>query len=122
MNLKNNFPLFDIQTGYGLGNMYQGLYSPYNNFTNYMIEAKCPRNEALLDFLAYKFACDEFRLFLDVYPNHKQIQDLYIKTLEEYHHKKNYYENKFGILDPYNCKNINDYIQGPWPWENRKGD
>ncbi|MBS5114853.1 MAG: spore coat protein CotJB [Erysipelotrichaceae bacterium] len=120
--IGNNFPLFNPETGFMLGNLFEGLYSPYKGFTNFKLNP-CNEKEALhQQMLAFKFAAHELNLFLDMHPDNQNMLSLF----HQYNTIYKQLEDKFvSLYHPITVNQVNQHsnewvwINSPWPWENQ---
>ncbi len=117
-----NFPLFNVETGYALGNLFEGLYSPYKSFTNYPLTPTNEKEKLHQQMLMYKFAAHELNLYLDVYPNDQKMIQLFNQYNQTCQQLTNRYTSMYG---PITTDNINPqsnqwtWSNSPWPWENQ---
>ena len=115
---KNN--LYDPYQGFIRGNLYKNLYDPYKIQNPYEIKPMNEQAEMLTYIDALCFACIDLNLYLDVYPDNKEIIDLYNKYNNEKKDLTRKYEELFGplVLD---SETLNSYPWAwndkPWPWE-----
>ena len=120
--LGNNEPLFPVETGFMMGNLFEGLYDDYRGFTNYPLQPTNQQEALLYSLLAYKFAFHELNLLLDVDPNNHPLLHLFHEYHKKYLDLVAQYTSLYGplsTLDSHDHQTF-DWIQGPWPWENRK--
>lgn len=105
--------------GYIKGNMYKNLYKPYMEYKPAKLIPKNEQDELLLNINQLEFAAHDIRLYLDNYPNDREM----IKKFNEYQTKANQavtsYEQKYGPIcmntaSSDNTFNWEEYI---WPWE-----
>ena len=113
--------LYDPYQGFIRGNMYPNLYNGYKiNPTDIT-----PANDQaqLLTYLdALCFAMIDINLYLDVYPDDKDMISLFNQYRTEANKLKEEYQNKYGpILTDSNANNRYPFawINSPWPWENK---
>ncbi len=69
---------------------------------------------------ALDFASIDFNLYLDIYPNDKDIIELFSQYVRELDKIKQEYENKFGPLTSNSEANLSypwAWDNNPWPWE-----
>lgn len=75
----------------------------------------------MLEVQKYCAACHDLALYLDVFPNDKNVISLRNDYLEKYHNALNNYEKTYGAINsssaikvPYNWSTTS------WPWEGNK--
>ena len=121
--LGKNSPLYNVDTAFMLGNLFEGLYSPYKNFTNYPLQPTNAKQNLLYQLLAYQFANHELNLLLDLEPNNQQMIQLFNQYNQTYNQLLHQYEKQYGPLLVNQTNNANSWMwqKGPWPWENKKG-
>jgi len=77
------------------------------------------RQIQMLDFYAV-----ELNLFLDTHPNDQQALQDYSYIIQQSEQLRNVYTERFGPLLNFHKANINEnrwnWIDNPWPWENKK--
>ena len=115
---KNN--IFDPYNGLIRGNLFPDLYNNYKIDKPYEIKPMNEQAEMLTYIDAFKFACVDLGLYLDIYPEDKDaltMFNMYRTNLNEY---MNTYENKYGPINK-NSDALNAYPwkwnDSPWPWE-----
>ena len=112
--------LYEPYQGFIRGNLYKDLYDPYKVNGPYEIKPMNEQAELLTYIDALCFACTDLNLYLDVYPDNKEIINLYNRYNEEKKNLMKQYEAKFGplVLD---SESLNSYPWSwddrPWPWE-----
>lgn len=112
--------LINIKEGFQKGNLFSNLYSPYKNYKYGTLNPTSKQEELLYNILMYTFTLNELDLYLDNYPNDKDIINLYNKYLTEKINLVNEYEKKYEILtldSKYLDENKWKWIKSPWPWE-----
>lgn len=113
--------LYDPLQGLYRGNMYPNLY---NGYKINPVEIK-PLNEQarMLTYLdALCFATIDLNLYLDLFPNDKDILNLFNQYRMEENKIKAEYESKYGpILISSDANNAYPFswINSPWPWETK---
>ena len=70
--------LFDINTGFELGNMYECLYSSYKKYEPREIKAKNEREMLFLNILKLSFAINDLNLYLDIHPDDEKTYELFV--------------------------------------------
>ena len=117
---ENANNLFDPYQGFIRGNLYKNLFDPYKIQDPYEIRPMNEQAELLTYIDALCFACIDLNLFLDVYPDNKEIINLYNKYNNKKKDLKRQYEEKFGPL-LLSSESLNNYPWAwndkPWPWE-----
>ena len=114
--------LYDPYQGFIRGNMFPNLYNGYK--LNQPIDLN-PMNEKaqLLTFLdAITFAMTDINLYLDNYPNDKDMIALFNQYRVEANKLRNEFESKYGpILVDSDASNVYPWAwdNRPWPWENK---
>ena len=114
-----NKELFEPYQGFIRGNMFKNLFDQFGKI--YDIKPLNEQAELLTYIDALCFACIDLNLYLDVYPDNKEIINLYNKYNNEKNELMKQYEEKFGplVLD---SESLNNYPWAwnnkPWPWDN----
>lgn len=119
--LGKNYPLFQVDTAFMLGNLYEGLYDPYCGFSNFPLQA-CNQEQSLLyQVLAFQFAAHELNLLLDNDPKNEKLIQLFNQYDEMYKKLLSQYTKQYRPLFVDNCNPTNHWmwIHSPWPWENK---
>jgi spore coat protein JB len=119
-NTKDNL-LYEPYEGFIKGNMYKDLYDPYKIRQPYEIRPMNEQAELLTRIDALCFACIDLSLYLDVYPDDRNILTLFNQYREEKKQLESMYERKYGPL-LLSSDSLNTYPWAwnnkPWPWEN----
>lgn len=113
MNKENN--LYDPYQGFIRGNMFPSSYDPYKLDKPIDIKPLNEQAKQLTRIDSLQFAMKDLNLYLDVYPDDKNMINLYNNYRTELNETINNYENKFGPL-LLNSNSLNTY---PWIWNNR---
>ena len=114
--------LYDSYAGFIRGNMFPDLYNTYKISKPFDIEPLNEQAEKLTYIDALCFACIDLNLYLDNFPNNKELSNLFKQYVEEKERAIKEYEQKYGPLtvdnsvDSYNNWRWNSI---PWPWENK---
>ncbi len=119
--LGKNYPLFQVDTAFMLGNLYEGLYDPYCGFSNFPLQA-CNQEQSLLyQVLAFQFAAHELNLLLDNDPKNEKLIQLFNQYDEMYKKLLSQYTKQYRPLFVDHCNPTNHWmwIHSPWPWENK---
>lgn len=114
--------LYDPYQGFIRGNMFPNLYNGYTD-KNLDINPASEQARMLTTLSALDFAAHDINLYLDLYPDDRDMLDLFNKYKNEANKIREQYEEKYGpiLVDskktseyPWNWKN------SPWPWERSK--
>lgn len=120
---KNASPsdLFNPYDGFIRGNMFPDLYNQYKISSPYNVEPMNEQAQALTYLDSLGFAAYDLNLYLDNFPNDRDMIMLFNQYQKEVKKAKDEYESKYGPL----CANSdasNTYPwawnESPWPWEN----
>ncbi len=118
----NSSDLFDAYTGFISGNMFPDLYNAYKISNPLEIEPMNEQAELLTYIDALCFADIDLGLYLDLYPNDKNVISLYNKFREQKKQYEQEYESKFGPLF-LSSDALNSYPwawdNSPWPWQSK---
>lgn len=121
-NVTNNNELYGSYEGYTKGNMFKKIYQQYKNYMPQKLTPNSEEEEALLNLNQMHFAMHEANLYLDVFPNDREMMREYIKFRDSYNELLNNYQERYGAL------NINSsYLDNTpfgweeenWPWDRR---
>lgn len=111
--------LFDINTGFELGNMYECLYSSYKKYETREIKAKNEREMLFLNILKLSFAINDLNLYLDIHPDDEKTYELFKKYCVLYQQCLTEYESKYQVLELFH----DIYGKYTWykgfPWEDK---
>jgi len=117
---NENVNLYNPYQGYIRGNMFPNLYNTYKINAPFEIEPLNEQADMLTNIDALCFALTDLNLYLDVYPNDKNMIELFNKYRYHKDEMVDKYEQKYGPLT-LNSEALNKY---PWawlgtnPWEN----
>lgn len=115
--------LYDPYQGFIRGNMFKNLYNTYklNNPVNIM--PANDKEQLLLMLDAICFAKADLSLYLTIYPEDKDMLELFNQYRIQENSLRDQYEKMYGSLT-LNSEALNKYPwefnNGPWPWENRR--
>ena len=120
LNMDNN--IADAKTGFLRGNMFSNLYDPYKNYKYRELKPTNKKEELLYNILKNKFAMIDLGLYLDMYPDDKNVINLYSRYLADEKRLCEEYERSYGPLTMDDVMNMNEWkwIASPWPWEGTK--
>ena len=110
---SENINIYNPYQGYIRGNMFPNLYNTYKLNTPFEIEPLNEQADMLTSIDSFCFAMADINLYLDVYPNDKNMIELYNKYRNHKNELVKTYENKYGPLT-LNSEALNKY---PWAWE-----
>ena len=117
---NTNTDLLDPTNGFIKGNMFNNLYNTYKNYKPNNLNPKNEKEAILMNLQQYNFALTDLNLYLDNYPNDRNIINLYKQYLNIYKDIKTEYEKKYGPLKTssiYIGDNNWKWDNSPWPWE-----
>lgn len=120
-NQVNPENIYDSYAGFIRGNMFPDLYDAYKLSKPFDIEPMNEQAELLTYLDALCFAMIDLNLYLDNFPENKQILDLFNQYKLEENKVMNEYESKYGPLfaSSNNSKTSWLWNKNPWPWENK---
>ena len=118
----NSMNLYDPYQGFIRGNMFPNLYNGYTD-KNLDINPTSEQARMLTTLSALDFAAHDINLYLDLYPDDRDMIELFNKYKNEAKKTRETYEEKYGpiLVD---SKKTNEYPwswnKSPWPWERSK--
>ena len=118
-NPNKNSELFDSYEGYMKGNMFKNMYVPYKNYRPIKVVPNSEQAESLLRANELTFASHEARLYLDVFPNDREM----IQVFNNFRNASNQaileYEQKYGPIEwnSLSDPNMFSWEATTWPWE-----
>lgn len=121
-NNNMNGILYTPYEGFTKGNMFRNLYEPFMNYTPIRLTPKNAQEEALLNLDQMHFAMHELNLYLDNYPDDKQMIDKFNEFRTAYEKLLNEYQSKYGpieITSPYMTTSPFAWTKDAWPWDRR---
>ena len=66
------------------GNIFRDEYVPYLNYQPRKLSPSNEKEKRIYELMAMRDFCHDLKLYLDVYPNNKEIRTLYEKSLKQY--------------------------------------
>lgn len=121
LNDYRNNSLFTPAEGLNKGNMFKGLYVPYKNYV-YKVVVKGKKEELLLKIQELCFAVKDLNLYLDLYPNDTKMLELFKSYNQELRRLKELYNKEYSPICANEAnKNYFDWVNSPWPWDNKGG-
>ena len=115
----NPSKLYDPYQGFIRGNMFKNLYNDYKLTNPVEIQPMSDKDQMLLMIESLSFALIDISLYLTIYPEDKDMLNLYNQYRNQEEALCEQYQNMFGPL----TINSNAMTQGwtwnssPWPWE-----
>jgi spore coat protein JB len=81
------------------------------------------RTQLLREFGAMSFAAFDIHLFLDTHPFNTEALTAFNHYCRTSNVLKDEYEAKYGPLTACSADDANswEWVEGPWPWENKGG-
>ena len=119
MNQKNYMTsvnqFYDANEGFTKGNMSKLIYKPYKNYIPSKVEMK---NRDVLSLMEVIDQMHDLRLHLDIYPNDKNVINLYCTYYNKYKELKAKVENSDDNPFPTSCNKDErtNYVYTPSPW------
>ena len=80
------------------------------------------RERLMRQLQAYDFALYDTILYLDAYPDSKEALSAYNKYSRLAKRAREEYESRFGPLTPPLQADAWNISNGPWPWQETRGD
>ena len=118
-NIANNI-LYGPYEGFIKGNLFKNLYQQYKNYQPAIIEPKNEQEEALFNLDQIQFAMHELNLYLDNYPNDREMFNQFTMLRSSYNKLLADYENRYSAINV-NSMSLNNvpfgWVQQPWPWD-----
>ena len=105
--------LYGPYEGYLKGNLFKNLYSEYKDYKPNAISINSEKEELLFNINQICFAMHEINLLLDVYPDNKEMLNLYTNYQNTYNDLLKKYQENYGPIDTNSIKN-----EIPFSWEN----
>ena len=122
VNFSRTVNILSPMEGFLRGNMFQDEYEPYKNLTYFKLNPKDEKEKLLYQVMALSFAINDLNLYLDLHPDNKEVLDLFKKFVREEKELSSEYVKKYGPLEVTEIMgNKFNWIDSPWPWENRGG-
>lgn len=107
--------LYNPYQGLIRGNLFSGLYDPYLSTEPYDIKPINKQAEMLTNLDSLSFAMIDLNLYLDIYPEDRQMIELYNQYRKHKIELQKKYEKEYGPL----CKDSDSLEMVPWAWDNR---
>lgn len=120
-NQVNPENIYDAYAGFIRGNMFPDLYDAYKLSKPFDIQPMNEQAELLTYLDALSFAMIDLNLYLDNFPENRQVLDLFNQYKIEESKVMNEYESKYGPLFASSNSSNTSWLwnKNPWPWENK---
>lgn len=118
--VNSNESIYDPYQGFIRGNLFPNLYNSYKIEVPMNIQPINEQAQLLTELDALQFSTIDLNLYLDNYPDDRQMIDLFDQYSKEFNIVKNKYEEKYGpilVYSQYNNKYPWSWNKSPWPWE-----
>lgn len=118
---KNNNSILEPYEGFLKGNIFKNLYNPYKNYTPAKLIPNSEKAELLLNVNQLCFISHELNLYLDLFPNDKEMIMLFDKYNKMTNEAKEKYEKKYSPLFVSNVETGSSFSweEDNWPWEDK---
>ncbi len=111
--------IFDLEKGFLYGTIFPSLYDEYK-FKPSKAKPIIDERKSILNMInCYSFTVNDLVLYLDTHPENKRALSLCNQIRVELVKLFNYYNENFPALTLFSAKDTYDYIESPWPWEDR---
>ena len=97
-NVNNDTNIYGSYEGYIKGNMFKNLYDQYKNYRPSKLIPNNEQAELLLNLNQTSFALHDIRLYLDIYPDDKNMINLFNDYQQKANIALNEYEKKYGPI------------------------
>lgn len=116
---NTNTNLYGSYEGYIKGNMFKNLYDQYKNYKPAKLIPNNEQAELLLNLNQTTFAAHDIKLYLDIFPNDKNMINLYNDYQQKADIALKEYERKYGPItsNTLSQNNIFSWETYSWPWE-----
>jgi len=115
---KGKVNLYDCYEGFMKGNMFSSLYKGMEGYTPVLLQASSDKDQLVLKIYMVDFALNDLSLYLDIYPDNKEVYSKFREYTENMRELVSLYEKKYGPLE------LGDAIyssymwyKSPWPFE-----
>ena len=115
----NPSKLYDPYQGFIRGNMFKSLYNDYKLKNPVQLQAMTDKEQLLLMIDALSFAMVDISLYLTIYPNDRDMTELYNQYRQQEKAVCDQYEKMYGPLttDSEVLSKGWTWNSSPWPWE-----
>ena len=117
--ISNDKDMYNPYEAYMRGNLYKNIYKPYKDYVPSKLIPNSEQAEMLLNINQIGFVNQDIRLYLDIYPNDRNMIKKYNDNVVLLDRLIKDYENKYG---PLKCDSLSDDNLFSWatmsfPWE-----
>ncbi|MBE6161122.1 MAG: spore coat protein CotJB [Firmicutes bacterium] len=114
--------LVSSKEGFLRGNMFGNLYDPYKDLTYLPLKPKNEKEYLLYEIMEIDFAINDINLYLDLYPEDKEMYERFKMYTKKCMELKDAYSKKYGPLTIDETNQMEyKWDENPWPWENIGG-
>lgn len=115
---RHNDKLFNAEEGFNKGNMFEGIYDKYKNYS-YKLRVNNKKDELLYKIQMYSFAVKDLNLYLDLHPTETRALKLFNEYNKELERLKKEYNTMYSPLcvSDVDSNNKWTWINNPWPWD-----
>lgn len=118
---NDNINVYNANEAFKNGTIFKTLYIPYKNYLPKQPTANTEKGKAMLEVQKYCAVCHDLALYLDVFPNDKNVILLRNDYLEKYHNALNNYEKTYGAINSPSANKVPyNWSTTSWPWEGNK--
>ena len=118
-NSLNNI-LYGPYEGFIKGNLFKNLYQQYKNYQPAIITPRNEQEQTLFNLDQIQFAMHELNLYLDNYPNDRDMFNQFVMLRNSYNKLLMEYENKYDAINV-NSISLNNvpfgWVEQTWPWD-----
>lgn len=120
-NLEKKSNLLEPKEGLILGNIFFDMCEPYKNYKPREIVATTEEEKLMCKIRELSHAVGDLNLYLDLYPEDREVYNLFRKYMNELNELTCLYSEKYEVLEL--NKDVNGsytWESGLWPWEVKK--
>lgn len=116
---NTNLNLASTYEGYIRGNIFNNLYEQYKNYRPAQLSVANEQEEMLFNLNQLSFFTHDLRLYLDNYPNDKEMINLFNRYCQMANDALYNYEQQYGPITWQAPSNKNEFSwqSTTWPWE-----
>jgi len=105
--------------GYIYGNIFKDEYIPYKDYKVYRLNPRSEEENLKLKIMEHSFKISDLNLYLDLHPNDMDVYNYFKKEKKELDNYIDEYENKYGSICLNGKMDKYNWINDPWPWEDK---